>query len=547
MMKKKLLLCSLLIMHFSSFCCYSENFPFKPPENFILDPQSIVSKHPVKTNSLLAQLYFDQGLTLIYAFNHDAAYWSFFRASEMDPNMAMAYWGMALALGSNINMEATQPRLKQAHELINKALNLVENSPENEKDYVKALAQRYSQDPKVDQKKLAMDYKQAMAQLSEKYKDDLDASTLYAESLLDINPWNQWTIQGNPREGTQEAVDVLVSVLKKNPNHLGANHYYIHTIEASKHPERALASADRLKSLMPNSGHILHMPAHIYILTGDYHRAAQANEEAIVADREYIRKYGTGGIYPIHYLSHNLYFLSRAYTMEGRFADAKRAADELFDLYEPHYEHMPELEYFAPTTMFVLLRFHKWEDVLKLPKPKVQMKVYNVLWHFARAVSYANLGQIDQAKQEIKHFEDSRSQLSDDLIYGYNYMKAILSIAQFSMEGELAFNQKDFPKAISSLKKAIAIQDDLRYNEPPDWFFPIRERLGGILLLMKNYEEAEIVFRDDLEKHPRNGRALFGLRESLAGQNKKIGYYWIDQQFQEAWKYSPESLTIEQL
>ena len=534
--------------HYGLFCVlgisslYGENFPFDPPQNFIANPKYIYVHHPVSTNHVLAQLYFDQGLTFIYAFNHDAAYWSFLRASEADPNMAMAYWGMALALGSNINMEITEKRSQVAYQAIQKAIQLSSKSPESEQNYIKALAKRYSNDTNANAKDLAKDYSLAMKELSEKYPDDLDAAVLYSESLLDVNPWNQWTLDGKPMEGTLDAVRTLQSVLKRDPDNLGANHYYIHVLEASRHPEVALMSAERLKTLLPSSGHILHMPSHIYILTGDYQQAARSNEAAISADREYIREYGTDGIYPVHYLSHNLYFLARAYTILGRFEDAKQAANELAAFYIPHFKHMPELEYYASAPLTVLITFDRWKDILNLPKPSEDMHMSIALWRFGRAMAMASLGDVSQAINEQQAFWEEKKKLPEGEVFGYNKAAQILLIADHCLKSRIAEAQGNYSQAVEFLQKAVAEQDSLHYNEPPDWFFPVRERLGSLLLRMQKPIEAEQVFRDDLKRHPRNGRSLFGLKESLKAQSKFHDLYWVNEEFQKAWKHSEMNL-----
>lgn len=528
---------------------WADEFPFTPPKNFQLDPAYIALHHPVTTNHILAQFYFDQGLTFIYAFNHDAAYWSFLRASEVDPNLAMGYWGMALALGSNINMAITPERSKVAYESIHKAIALAKQNqiPENEQAYIEALAQRYSKDFQKDQSPLNEAYSDAMRKLSHQYVDDLDAATLFAESLLTNSPWAQWTLEGKPLPGTMEAVRTLESVLQRDPEHLGANHYYIHAVEASNHPEKALLSANRLRKMLPISGHLLHMPAHIYILVGDYHQAAESNEEAIIADRTYIRRYGVQGIYPVHYLSHNLYFLARAYAMEGRFTEAKRAADELAALYLPHFHRMPELEYYAPSEMFVLLRFHHWKEILETPKPQENMRATTALWHFGRGVAFAGLGDAKNAIQERDRFLKEKEKLPSTSEYGYNHVGKILTIAEYSLAAKIAEAQNDLPKSIEWLQRAISEQDTLRYNEPPDWYFPIRESLGAAYLKLNQPAEAEQIFRMDLKKHPRNGRALFGLKESLKAQSKWADYYWVDQEFEKAWKYSDINLNVNDL
>ncbi|MBA2369092.1 MAG: hypothetical protein H0V82_08740 [Candidatus Protochlamydia sp.] len=545
-------ICSSLI--FGCFLCNvligspaADLFPFEPPKKFSLFIQQGLIDHPVSTSQPDAQAYFNQGLTLIYGFNHDAAYWSFKKASEIDPQLAMAYWGMALALGQNINLEVTGVREKKAYDLIQKAIQLSKNATDNEQAYIKALSQRYTNDPQPDLKQLARNYFTAMEELKKRFQDDLDAAVLFAESGLNLNPWKQWTSQGEPIEGTLEIVAVLENVLKRDPNHLGANHYYIHAIEASEYPERALMSAERLRKLLPASGHILHMPGHIYLLTGNYHLAAICNEEAVTADRAYIDRFGMRGIYPLHYLSHNLYFLSRAYSLEGRFEDAKRTGDELYDFYAPHFKMMPELEFYVPTSLFIMLRFQRWKDVLALSPPPADMQITNVLWHFARAMSYAALKQIPDAEKEQSLFTDGKNHLPNEAAYGGNQAKTIMEIADLSLKSKIAEMKEGPARAIHALQKAALLQDKLHYNEPPDWLFPIKESLGGIFLRLGNFEEAEKNFREDLGKHPRNGRSLFGLWQSLRGQGRHSDASWVEREWEKAWQNSTTDLTINDL
>ena len=289
------------------------------------------------------------------------------------------------------------------------------------------------------------------------------------------------------------------------------------------------------------------MPSHIYLLVGDHEKAARSNEEAVAADREYIREYGTNGIYPLHYLSHNIFFLSRAYTLEGRFEDSRRAANELTGFYGSHFNKMPASEYYATAPLTVLMTFHRWKDILEMQKPSEDMHVTTVLWHFARAMAYANLGDLPRALYEQRLFLEGKDQITPDQVFGYNLANQILLIAQDTLDAKLAEVQRDFSKAIDFLQKAVNLQDGLRYNEPPDWFFPVRITLGGVLLRMQKLIEAEKVFRQELKRHPRNGWALFGLRESLRAQSKKINAYWVNEEFQTSWKYSPISLTINDL
>src|SRR5437764_206237 len=360
--------------------------------------------HAVSTTNKEAQRFFDQGLTFVYAFNHEAAIRSFKRAAELDPQMAMAYWGIALALGPNINLDVDPEREKAAYDAAQKALALSALSPENERAYIGALVKRYSTDPKADLKKLAVDYKNAMDALVKQYPDDLDAATLYAESLMDLRPWQLWTNDGKPAEGTEEIISVLESVLKRNPNHIGAIHYYIHTIEASPHPERALPYVAKLPAQIPAAGHLVHMPAHIYMRVGDYDKAARSNVEAAKADEDYFKLTGTAGMYPVMYYNHNLHFLAIAYSMEGRFADAMRAATQLVGNVAPHVKEIPMLESFMPTTTLMLVRFHRWDDILKLPPVDSSMPTTSAVQHFARGMADAATNKVEDAANELNAF-----------------------------------------------------------------------------------------------------------------------------------------------
>ena len=544
-MKKISLVCLLslcLILRIQS-----QDFAYYPPRTMTLIDGLGNLNHPVTTKNQEAQRFFDQGFTLIYAFNHEAAYWSFQRAAELDPEMAMAYWGMALALGANINKDITPEREKKASELIQKALMLSSHVSANEKDYIKALSLRYSEASNPDFNKLAEDYSQAMGEVVKKYPYDWDAATLYAESILDLNPWHQWTSSGDPLKGTLDVVSLLENILKWEPYHLGANHYYIHTVEASRNPQRALMSAERLRKMLPASGHILHMPSHIYMLVGDYHQAIESNQEAIKADKAYINEFGIESTYPIHYMSHDIYFLSRAYAMEGRYADALKAAEELSQFYTPHFLKMPDLEYYNTAPLFTMLRFHRWKEILDLKAPQDNMNISKILWHFGRAMAYSALGDIEKALDEQKKFLDGASKIPLNKLYGYNKADHIFALADYQLNAKIEEMRGDKTRAIAWLNQAIDIQDQLYYNEPPDWYFPIREALGGILLRDKRYREAEVVLNDDLEKHPRNGRALFGLWLSLKEQGKLADAFWIKREFNEAWKYSDTQLTINDL
>jgi tetratricopeptide (TPR) repeat protein len=506
--------------------------------------------HPVATTKREAQRFFDQGLTLLYAFNHDEAVRSFRRAAELDPQLAMAWWGVALALGPNYNLPHVDPaQTKAAYDALQKALRLADGAPEPERDYIKALAARYSADPKADGKQLLQAYAKAMRQLAQRYPDDLDAATLSAESAMNLRPWKLWSPDGKPAEGTEEIVRVLESVMRRNPDHPGANHYYIHAVEASPSPERALPSAHRLATLVPAAGHLRHMPAHIYMRVGDYEAAARANEKAIEVDRAYLKASGAKGVYPLMYFSHNIHFLAVARATQGRFADAKKAADALVAHVGPHVKDMPMLEGFLPTPTLVLVRFRRWDDVLAGPRPDPKLLVTTALWHFARGTAYAARGKIDDAAKEQKAFLAARDLVPAEAMYSeWNTARGVLEVAQGVLAARIAIARKDATAAIEFLKKAVAAEDALHYGEPPDWFLPVRETLGGALLQNGDAAQAEKVFRADLERNRLNGRSLFGLVASLRAQKRDHAARMVQLQFQRAWKEAdPQPLQVEDL
>jgi tetratricopeptide (TPR) repeat protein len=506
--------------------------------------------HPVATANREAQRFFDQGLILLYAFNHDEAARSFRRAAELDPQLAMAWWGVALALGPNYNLPAVAPeQAKAAHEALQKALRLAGGAPEHERTYIKALAARYSADPKADGKRLLRAYAKAMRQLAERYPDDPDAATLYAESLMNLRPWKLWSPDGKPAAGTEEVVRVLESVLRRHPDHPGANHYYIHAVEASPHPERALPSARRLATLVPAAGHLVHMPAHVYMRVGDYEAAARANEQAIAVDRAYLKASGAKGVYPLMYFSHNIHFLAVARATQGRFADAKKAADELAAHVGPHVKDMPMLEGFLPTRTLVLVRFRRWDEVLSAPRPDPKLLVTTALWHFARGMAYAARGKLEDAAREQTAFLAARDAVPAEATYSdWNTARSVLEVAEAVLGARIAVSRKDRKSAIEILKKAVKAEDALHYGEPPDWFLPTRETLGGVLLQDGDAARAEQVFRADLERNRLNGRSLFGLAACLKAQKKGHAARLVQLEFQRAWKRAdPKLLQVEDL
>jgi len=506
--------------------------------------------HPVSTKNEAAQNFFDQGLRLIYAFNHDEAARSFQKAAELDPKLAMAYWGIAEAVGPNYNDPASEDRFKQAHEAIQKAVDLSGNALEVERGYILAMAKRFPADPKSDLRKAAEEYRDAMREVVKKYPDDLDAATLFAESAMNLHPWGLWHQDGTPEDGTEEIVATLESVIKRDPNHLGAIHYYIHTVEASNSPERALAGANRLAALAPGAGHIVHMPAHIYIRTGDYAAAVKTNEEAAAVDRAYIKSSGAQGLYPMMYYSHNLHFIAMSAAMDGDYAKSSKAAEMLAVHVGPSVKDMPPLEGFMTIPMAVNVRFHKWDAILAMKEPDAEMKATVGFWHFARGMALAGKGRIGEAEAEYKIVAEAEKATPPDAIFQMpinNKTKDILKIAENVLGAQVALAKKDNAGAVEMLREAVAVQDTLKYDEPQDWFFPVRESLGGALLMSGDNKEAEQVFRDDLARNPRNPRSLFGLHRALKAQDRNSDAWFVEQEFHNAWKGGPTELKVEDL
>jgi tetratricopeptide (TPR) repeat protein len=506
--------------------------------------------HPVSTKNAQAQQFFDQGLRFIFAFNHDEAAHSFQHAAELDPKLAMAYWGVAEAVGPNYNDPADPDRYKQAHEAVQKAVDLSEQASPSDQAYVQALAKRFPADPKSDLKKAAEDYRDAMRQVVSEFPDDLDAATLFAEAGMNLHPWGLWHVDGTPEAGTDEIVSTLESVMKRDPNNLGAIHYYIHAVEASPSPERALAGANKLAALAPGAGHIVHMPAHVYIRTGDYEAAVKTNEQAAEVDRAYIWSTGAQGIYPMMYYSHNLHFIAMCAAMNGNYAESRKNADLLVENVGPHVKDMPPLEGFMTMPMAVELRFHHWNEILKMPQPDSSMKTATVFWHFGRGLALAGTGKLTEAQAEYKIVSDAEAATPPDVIFQMpinNKAKDIMKIAKDVLGAKIAVAKKDNSGAVVMLREAVVIQDTLKYGEPPDWFFPVRESLGATLLMTGDAAGAEKVFRDDLDRNLRNPRSLWGLHEALLQQKRAYDAGFVQKQFDSSWKGGSQALKLDDL
>ncbi|MFL6246116.1 MAG: hypothetical protein ACJ74H_08835 [Thermoanaerobaculia bacterium] len=489
----------------------------------------------VTTSNADAQRFFDQGMRYTYAFNHEMAVRSFRRATELDPELAMGYWGIAYALGPNINLDVDPEREKQAYDAVQTALAHLGNASARERDLVNALAKRYSNDPAADLRALAVEFSNAMGELSRRYPDDLDITTLYAESMMDLRPWKLWTNDGKPAEGTEQIVQLLESVLKRDPKHLGANHYYIHAVEASRQPGRAIASAQRLHTLAPAAGHLVHMPAHILQRTGDYAGAARANENGARADREFMQRFGNEGIYPLMYYNHNLGFGSTSYAMEGSYAESKRMADELSQNAAKIVEMMPMAEGVVIAPVLVQLRFGRWTDVIRAPLPQGAGPLATSLWHFVRGVAFARVGNVLGAQSEQKSFESFRAKVPDENGMYLNSQQRIAEVAAQVLKGRIAEAAGDVDTAVAAYEQAVKSEDALSYNEPSDWFYPVRETLGASLLRAGRKTEAAKVFEEELERNPNNPRALWGLAQARGKRSAE---------HQRRWKGTPLTLAV---
>ena len=495
--------------------------------------------HPVSTKNAQAQAFFDQGLRQIYAFNHDEAARSFQRAAELDAKLAMAYWGIAEAVGPNYNDPASEDRFVKAHGAIAKAQTLAADASESDKAYIDALAKRFPADPKSDLHAATEQYRDAMRGVVKRFPDDLDAATLFAEAGMNLHPWGLWRQDGTPEQGTEEIVSTLESVMRREPNHLGAIHYYIHCVEASTSPERALAGANRLAQLAPAAGHIVHMPAHIYIRTGDYEAALKTNQKAALADQAYIKAGAAAGIYSMMYYSHNLHFIAMAAAMNGNYLESRRGAQLLAANVGPHVKDMPPLEGFMTVPLAVEVRFHKWNEILKAPQPDPAMHTATVFWHFARGLALTGTEKLDEAEAEHRFVAEAEEKTPPDAIFQVpinNKTKDILKIAENVLGARISLAKNDMDATVNQLRAAVAIQDSLKYDEPQDWFYPVRESLGAVLLKIGDDAGAEDVFRAHLERNPRNPRSLFGLEQALKAQERTYDAGFVRKQFDANWK-----------
>lgn len=500
---------------------------------------------PVTTASREAQAFFDQGLRLAYGFNHDEAARSFARAAQLDPSCGMCFWGVALVMGPNYNVPMLPDRAVVAWEGVQRARALASKATPVEQALIGALSRRYGGPeprPPPAMKPFNEAYAAAMRDVAQRFPRDNDVQVLFAEALMDLNPWKLWSLEGEPAPGTEEIVARLEAVLARAPEHPGANHYYIHAVEASNQPERALPSARRLGGLMPGAGHTVHMPAHIYQRVGMYAEASESNRQAVAADEAYLRQVKPIGYYPM-YIAHNWGFLAFSASMEGRSEETLKAARESARALGPEMlEMMPGMDFFVSEPLLAMVRFGRYEELLKEPRPDAKYPVFLGLWLHAHGLALAATGELEEARAELAELQKLARSVPPELTAGNNSARDVLGVAARVLEASIAERQGR-PEALARWDAAVRAADKLAYSEPADWFYPVRHFQGQALLDAKQWKDAEAVYREDLRRNPNNGWALFGLAQSLEGQGRSAEATRVREQFQKAWARADFRLT----
>nr|WP_298790162.1 hypothetical protein [uncultured Allomuricauda sp.] len=502
--------------------------------------------YAITTNNERAQMFFDQGLRLTYAFNHAEAHRSFMEASRLDPTSAMTFWGQAYALGPNINDPLPpEDRKIKTNEALAKAKSLSSTATAKEKALITALTARYSEELTKDVAELNMAYMHAMAKVLEQFPNDADVQILYAASVMNTVPWNYWDENGDPSPNIPEAKAALEKAMALNPDNPGAHHYYIHMVELPK-PDLGVASADKLGDLMPAAGHLVHMPSHIYIRVGRYLDAVKANQNAILADEDYISQCYSQGLYPLGYYPHNIHFLWSAASLLGNSdvaIDAAKKTAEKVPVGE--FITMPFLQDFASTPMLAYTRFGKWNEILTIPAPNKDIKHLNLMRHYARGMAFIRKGNAKEAKEELEAIEALKNDPELETLVATAQNPSINSakIAYEVIAGELAALNGDTAKAIEHLNNAVTYEDELTYTEPAAWHIPTRQNLGAVLMSAKEYEEAEKVYREDLKVLRQNGWSLMGLYNSLSAQGKSDEAKVVKEEFDQAWEHADLNIT----
>jgi len=488
-----------------------------------------VMEFPVTTNNRLAQQYVNQGMVLAYGFNHAEAARSFYYATKLDPNCAMAYWGFAYVLGPNYNAGMEPDNYQRAYDAVQKAKELAENNAsQKEKDLIDALSKRYVQFPVEDRGNLDLAYSNALREVHNNYLYDADVAALYAESIMDMYPFDLWDEKGNPRDRTNEIIQVVNSALEIDPKHPGAHHFKIHMLEASLHPEDALESAAIFdEGLVPGAGHLVHMPSHIYIRTGDYHKGTLANVQAVAVDSSYVASCNAQGAYPIAYFPHNYHFLAATASLEGNSEMALDASNKVAKYSSTTLMKEPgwgTLQHFYTIPFYINVKFGKWNEILKMKNEVPSLKYPSAILSYARGMAFLRLDEIENAKKELQSLEvySKDDSLKDISIWDINSVYVLVQIARNVLKAEILAKESKYLESIALLKEAVEIEDSLNYNEPPDWFFSVRHHLGAVQIDAELYDDAIKSYEEDLARLPKNGWALHGLKlayEKLNDQN----------------------------
>ena len=499
--------------------------------------------HPITTRSKEAQRYFDQGLRLVYAFNHEEAIRAFEEAARLDPSAAMAYWGIALALGPNINAGMDKTDERWALEALQKAKSHSDHVTPAEQAYLQAISKRYSLKG-LTRAALDKAYANAMWVLWKQFPEDPDAGALFAEALMDLHPWDVWTADGKPKSGTAEIVSTLEAVLARAPNHPGACHYYIHAVEASPTPERALACAERLPVLMPGAGHLVHMPAHIHMRLGHYHEAAEQNAQATEIDRHYLAGRASTGDEAEGYYQHNLHFLWASLLMEGRSAEAMKVARQLTaTVREADIRRDSSQELYLPVPLWTMIRFGQWEALLRELPPPNTLRLKQAIWRLGRGMALGASGRVPGAEGEHAALATLAKRFARNRTTEEKTERALIQIAERLLAGEIAVHHRHYDAAITALREAIKLEDALPYSEPPFWPISVRHYLGVVLQKAGQAQEAETVYRADLIKNPHNGWAEYGLMQSLRAQRKDREANEVEKQWKRAWAHADVNLV----
>lgn len=498
----------------------------------------------ISTTNKEAQAYFNQGMMLSYGFNHAEAARSFFEVTRLDSTCAMGYWAFAYVLGPNYNAGMEEDNYERAYQSVYKALSLMGNCTAKEKALINALAERYTAEPVADRSPLDKAYAEAMKTVYENFPDDPDISALYAESLMNLHPWDLYDKRTKePKPWTPEIVNILEKLMKQYPEHPGAPHFYIHAVEASAKPERGLPAANLLMTLVPGSGHLLHMPSHIYIWTGDYHLGSLANIAAVKTDSVYITSCHAQGAYPLAYYPHNYHYLSATATLEGNSKLAWHAAQKVQE--KTARDIMLQagwgtLQHYFTVPYFVAVKFGLWDSILAIQPLQEELIYPRAILHYAKGLAFLGKKDINKAQHELVQLKalSGDTILKTMTIWNINSMLDIVQIAVHVLAAEIYRNKKQYGDAFTEYYKAISIEDNLNYNEPPDWFFSVRHHLGRALLEAGEYSAAEKVYLEDLSVWKENGWALGGLYEALTKQGKTKEAQPVKNRFDKAWRYA---------